>query len=77
MDGFTPNEKILVIGATNMENSIDPAIKRAGRFDKIIHVPFPDIKGRKQIFNYYLKKIKFDIKIKPKDLAKKTSGFTG
>jgi ATP-dependent metalloprotease len=47
MDGFKSNDEIIVIGATNFESILDPAIKRPGRFDKIIHVPLPDIKGRK------------------------------
>lgn len=46
MDGFKPNEHVIVIGATNYESALDPAIKRAGRFDKIISVPLPDSKGR-------------------------------
>ena len=46
MDGFKPSDNVIVIGATNFEQSLDPAIKRAGRFDKIIQVPLPDMKGR-------------------------------
>ena len=47
-----------MIGATNMDNSLDSALKRPGRFDKTIHVPLPDIRGRKELFKYYLKNIK-------------------
>lgn len=57
MDGFDQNDNILVIGATNHEESLDPAAVRPGRFDKKIHVPFPDINGRTDIFNIYLAKI--------------------
>ncbi len=39
-------DNVIVIGATNIEKAIDPAVKRPGRFDKIIHVPLPDIRGR-------------------------------
>ena len=46
MDGFSKNENILVIGATNHVKSLDPASTRAGRFDKKINVPVPDVKGR-------------------------------
>jgi ATP-dependent metalloprotease len=46
MDGFKQTDNVIIIGATNMESSLDPAIKRAGRFDKTIHVPLPDVKGR-------------------------------
>ena len=46
MDGFEVNQNILVIGATNHEDALDPAAVRPGRFDKKIHVPLPDINGR-------------------------------
>ncbi len=58
MDGFEKNEEILVIAATNIEESIDKALKRPGRFDKIIRMSPPDIKGRKELFELYLNKIK-------------------
>jgi ATP-dependent 26S proteasome regulatory subunit len=47
----------MVIGATNHEESLDPAAVRPGRFDKKIHVPLPDINGRTDIFELYLNKI--------------------
>lgn len=50
MDGFTKNDNIMVIGATNHESSLDPAAVRPGRFDVKIHVAHPDINGRKDIF---------------------------
>jgi ATP-dependent metalloprotease len=53
MDGFKQSDNVIVIGASNIEDAIDPAIKRPGRFDKIIHVPLPDIRGREQV-NIYL-----------------------
>ncbi|CAD8199289.1 unnamed protein product [Paramecium pentaurelia] len=78
MDGFKQTESVIVIGATNFEKVLDPALKRPGRFDKMIHVPLPDVKGREQIFSYYLKKIKFDEKkVLPSNLARQTSGFSG
>lgn len=46
MDGFKQTESVIVIGATNFEQVLDPALKRPGRFDKTIHVPLPDVKGR-------------------------------
>lgn len=76
MDGFKETENIIVIGATNLEKAIDPAIKRAGRFDKIINIPLPDIKGREEIFSLYLEKIKF-ADVTAADLAKRTYGFSG
>ncbi|KAL4460263.1 hypothetical protein ABPG74_000014 [Tetrahymena malaccensis] len=77
MDGFRERDNVIVIGATNFEQSIDSAIKRPGRFDKTINVPYPDIRGREQLFDYYLKKIQTDQSVKSKELAKQTSGFTG
>jgi len=50
MDGFEVNDNVMVIGATNHEDSLDPAAVWPGWFDKKIHVPAPDIKGRTDIF---------------------------
>jgi len=77
MDGFKQSDNVIVIGATNMESSLDAAIKRPGRFDKIIHVPLPDVKGRKEIFNYYLQKIKCIKDLDKETLARRTTGFSG
>jgi len=49
MDGFKEHENVIVIGATNFEKSIDNAVRRPGRFDKTIHVPYPDIRGREEV----------------------------
>lgn len=57
MDGFEKNNQILIIGATNNEDVLDPAAVRPGRFDKKIHVPLPDVNGRSDIFELYLEKI--------------------
>jgi len=46
MDGFKDSDNVIVIGATNLEHSLDSALKRPGRFDKTIHVPLPDVRGR-------------------------------
>lgn len=77
MDGFEKHENIMVIGATNHEDSLDPAAVRPGRFDKKIHVPHPDINGREDIFQLYLNKITHKEGIQPKKLAQMTPGFTG
>ena len=50
MDGFEQNDNILLIGATNHMEDLDPAAVRPGRFDKKIHVPHPDVNGRRDIF---------------------------
>lgn len=57
IDGFRKDERIILIGATNLEESLDSALTRPGRFDKKITVPNPDRKGRKKLFEYYLSKI--------------------
>lgn len=69
MDGFEKTENILIIGATNHEDALDPAAVRPGRFDKKIHVPLPDINGRADIFEFYLNQIKRTDDIEPKKLA--------
>lgn len=46
MDGFDKNEKVIVIAATNLPDSLDPAVKRSGRFDKVINIPTPNKKSR-------------------------------
>lgn len=77
MDGFEKNENILIIGATNHEDSLDTAATRPGRFDKKVHVPHPDVAGREEIFNLYLDKIARSGEVKARDLARMTPGFTG
>ena len=77
MDGFEKTENILLIGATNHEDALDPAAVRPGRFDKKIHVPLPDINGREDIFNYYLKQIQISKDIEAKKLAQMTPSFSG
>ena len=77
MDGFEQNSNIMVIGATNHENALDPAAVRPGRFDKKIHVPHPDVNGREDIFNLYLNKISKSKNVIAKTLAQMTPGFTG
>lgn len=77
LDGFEQNDGILVIGATNHQDSLDPAAVRPGRFDKKIHVPAPDVNGRTDIFKIYLEKISHKDTIDAKKLATMTPGFTG
>jgi len=77
MDGFKQTDNVIILGATNFPEAIDPAVKRPGRFDKIINVPLPDVKGREDIFTYYLKKIKIETDVKPSTLARQTIGFSG
>ena len=81
MDGFTTDESVIVLGATNLADSLDPAIKRPGRFDRVIDVTLPTINERKEIYNVHLKKVKVN-KEKTRDeyaakLAALTPGFSG
>lgn len=77
MDGFKKSDRVIVIAATNMEEMIDPALKRSGRFDKVVRMSSPDIKGRTDLFNLYLSKIKVAPNINVKDLVKRSIGFSG
>ena len=54
MDGFEANEGVIVVAATNMQESLDPALTRPGRFDRHVAVPLPDVRGRLEILAYYL-----------------------
>ena len=55
MDGFETNEGVVVIAATNLEQKLDAALIRPGRFDREVAVPLPDVRGRLDIIEYYLK----------------------
>lgn len=77
MDGFEVNEGIIVIGATNLPETLDSALTRAGRFDRHITVPLPDVKGRQEILEYYLKGKPVGDSVKPEEVAQQTRGFSG
>ncbi len=77
MDGFSKVENVIIVGATNAPNILDPAIIRPGRFDKIIYMPLPDAKARKEIFNIYLTKLPIAKNINYDQLAYKTERFSG
>ena len=77
MDGFVRNEKVIVIGATNLSDRIDKALMRPGRFDKTINIPLPDVKGREKLFEFYVKKIKTIEQINCKALAERTTRMSG
>uniref|UniRef100_A0A8C5C1K9 ATP-dependent zinc metalloprotease YME1L1 n=1 Tax=Gadus morhua TaxID=8049 RepID=A0A8C5C1K9_GADMO len=77
MDGFKPNEGVIVIGATNFAEALDSALVRPGRFDMQVTVPRPDVKGRTEILNWYLSKIKVDPAVEAGIIARGTVGFTG
>lgn len=77
LDGFSDNSGIIVIAATNREDVLDPALLRAGRFDRQITVYLPDRKGRAAIFAVHAKNKKLDPSIDFENLAKRTVGFSG
>ncbi|XP_051989861.1 ATP-dependent zinc metalloprotease YME1L1b [Xyrauchen texanus] len=77
MDGFKPNEGVIIIGATNFPEALDNALIRPGRFDMQVTVPRPDVKGRTEIIKWYLKKIKVDSAVQAEVIARGTVGFSG
>ena len=77
MDGFTANEGVIVIAATNRPDVLDKALLRPGRFDRQIVVPLPDVKAREQILEVHSKKKTFEDDVDLKLIAKNTSGFSG
>ncbi|XP_073485921.1 ATP-dependent zinc metalloprotease YME1L1 isoform X2 [Aquarana catesbeiana] len=77
MDGFKPNEGVIIIGATNFPEALDSALVRPGRFDMQVTVPLPDVKGRSEIIKWYLNKIKYDESIEAEIIARGTVGFSG
>ena len=77
MDGFSPNSGIIVLGATNFKQSLDPALTRPGRFDKLVNVPLPDVQGRKEIIERYAKDTSFAPDVDVSVLARGTPGFSG
>ncbi|MDR0821802.1 MAG: ATP-dependent zinc metalloprotease FtsH [Oscillospiraceae bacterium] len=77
MDGFSDNEGIIVLAATNRRDILDPALLRPGRFDRQIVVNYPDIKGREDILKVHTRNKKLGADINISTIAKTTSGFTG
>ncbi|MGA8258597.1 MAG: ATP-dependent zinc metalloprotease FtsH [Arenicellales bacterium] len=77
MDGFEGSEGVIVIAATNRPDVLDPALLRPGRFDRQVHVPLPDIRGREQILKVHMRKVPLAEDVKPSVLARGTPGFSG
>ncbi|MBE6859085.1 MAG: ATP-dependent zinc metalloprotease FtsH [Ruminococcus sp.] len=77
MDGFTGNESVIVIAATNRRDILDPALLRPGRFDRQIVVGYPDVKGREEILKVHAKNKPLGPDVDLKIIAKTTQGFTG
>jgi transitional endoplasmic reticulum ATPase len=77
MDGLESRGKVIVIGATNIPNTIDPALRRPGRFDREISVPIPDKKGRLEILEIHTRGIPMAPDVSLGKLAEITHGFVG
>ncbi|AHZ85159.1 ATP-dependent zinc metalloprotease FtsH [Bdellovibrio bacteriovorus] len=77
LDGFDSRSGVVILAATNRPEVLDPALLRAGRFDRQVLVDRPDRTGREQILRVHLKKIKADEALNVEHLAHLTSGFTG
>ena len=77
MDGFSKNEGVIVMAATNRPDILDPALLRPGRFDRQIHVGAPDVKGREEILKVHARGKRLDDSVDLKVVARSTVGFTG
>ncbi len=77
MDGFGPNEGVIVIAATNRPDILDPALLRPGRFDRQVTVNYPDLKGREEILKVHARKKPLGPDVNLRNIAGATVGFTG
>jgi cell division protease FtsH len=77
MDGFDTKKGVIIMGATNRPEILDPALLRPGRFDRHILVDRPDIKGREEILKVHVKNVKIDKSVDLKVVAARTPGFVG
>ncbi len=77
MDGFDPNEKVIVMAATNRSDVLDPALLRPGRFDRRVKLDLPDRADREEILNIHSEKKPFAEDVNLKIIAERTPGFSG
>lgn len=77
MDGFSQNEGIIIIAATNRPDVLDPALLRPGRFDRQVYVSLPDVKGREEILQVHVRNKNLAPEVNLKNVAKRTPGFSG
>ena len=77
MDGFTHNEGVIVLAATNRSDVLDPALLRPGRFDRRIVVNYPDVIGREEILKVHSRNKPLGKDVDLKVLARRTPYFTG
>ena len=77
MDGFEPNDSVIIIAATNRPDVLDPALLRPGRFDRQVVVPNPDVGGREKILRVHMKDVPLAADVNVKTIARGTPGFSG
>lgn len=77
MDGLEDMQGVVVMAATNRPTLLDPALLRPGRFDELVYVPVPDVKGRRKILGIHTKKMPLADDVNLDDLAERTERFTG
>jgi len=77
MDGFDSDSGIIIMGATNRPETLDPALLRPGRFDRQVLVDRPDVRGREEILKVHVQNVKLDQSVVLKEVASITSGFVG
>lgn len=77
LDGFGRGSNVITIGASNFEESLDPALLRPGRFDRKIHIGLPDVKGREALLRHYAAKIRLDHGVDLKSIAHAATSMSG
>jgi cell division protease FtsH len=77
MDGFDSRKAIIIMGATNRPEVLDPALLRPGRFDRQVLVDKPDVKGREEVLRIHTKQVKLSPNVELKVVAARTAGFAG
>ncbi len=77
MDGLDDRGQVIVIGATNRPNALDPALRRPGRFDREIEIPVPDQQGRREILEIHTQPMPLTKGVDLDDMARRTHGFVG
>jgi cell division protease FtsH len=77
MDGFDPRKAIIIMGATNRPEVLDPALLRPGRFDRQVLVDKPDVKGREEVLKIHVRNVKLSSEVDLRKVAVRTAGFAG
>jgi cell division protease FtsH len=77
MDGFDDREGVIVIGATNRVDTMDPAILRPGRFDRIVNVSLPDVDGRARILQVHTQNLPLSDEVDLEAISRRTIGYSG